>query len=151
MSGAWPAAELPNLTNENCVVTSPAARRYNCIAWAAGEDFRWWWPDPMQTCYWPDVPRAATMQSFEAAYQTLGYVRCGDGAFEKEIEKIVLFGGDSVGEVIPTHAARQLGSGKWSSKLGPFEDVSHDFPEDVSGPAYGKVVLFMSRPRPNDI
>jgi hypothetical protein len=88
--------------------------------------------------------------SFEAAYQTLDYVRCQDGSFEQGVEKIVLFGSrDHVGDVIPTHAARQLASGKWTSKLGPFEDIRHDVPQDVSGPAYGDAVLFMSRPRLN--
>jgi hypothetical protein len=88
------------------------------------------------------------MQSFEAAYQTLGYGRCQDGALEDGIEKIVLFGKDCAGDVIPTHVARQLASGRWTSKLGPFEDISHEVPDDVSGPAYGNAALFMSRPRP---
>jgi hypothetical protein len=40
---------------------------------------------------------------------------------------------------IPTHAALQLESGDWTSKLGDFEDISHSTIEAVSGPVYGRV------------
>ena len=39
-------AIFPGLRNSAYRVTSPAARDYNCIAWAAGDATRWWWPDP---------------------------------------------------------------------------------------------------------
>jgi hypothetical protein len=44
-----------------------------------------------------------------------------------------------------THAARQLPTGKWTSKLGKAEDIEHDSPDDVAGGIYGEVVLFMRR------
>jgi hypothetical protein len=47
---------------------------------------------------------------------------------------------------VPTHAALQLPSGEWTSKLGPFEDISHAHENDVNGPAYGAVRFYMSRP-----
>lgn len=45
-----------------------------------------------------------------------------------------------------THAARQLPSGQWTSKLGKSEDIQHESAEDVSGGVYGEVVEFMKRP-----
>jgi hypothetical protein len=83
-----------------------------------------------------------------AAYETLGYTLCFDGALQDGIEKIALYGKGAVGSEVPTHAALQLESGKWTSKLGPFEDVHHDTPDDAMGPVYGRVLCFMSRPRP---
>ncbi len=54
-------------------ITSPRTVAYNCIAWAAGETRRKWWPDKMGVAYWPKgVPREATLAAFIAAYATLG-------------------------------------------------------------------------------
>ncbi len=46
---------------------------------------------------------------------------------------------------LPTHAARQLASGRWTSKLGKAEDIEHDL-HDLEGDLYGIVVLLMKRP-----
>ena len=45
---------LPGLAGTNYRVTSPADDGYNCIAWAATETDRWWWPDPFGAGYWPE-------------------------------------------------------------------------------------------------
>ena len=44
---------FPGLAGTGYAVTSPPAVEYNCIGWAAGEDDRWWWPDPAGVSYWP--------------------------------------------------------------------------------------------------
>ena len=49
---------------------------------------------------------------------------------------------------VPTHAARQMPSGRWTSKLGFREDIEHDL-HAVSGDLYGTVVLLLKRPRGN--
>ena len=59
-----------------------------------------------------------------------------------------MFGKGSVGHEVPTHAALQLESGDWTSKLGPFEDVTHTTVEAVAGPVYGTVICYLARPRP---
>ena len=93
MLGSWPIYELPNLVPETYDITSSATRRYNCIAWAAGEDFRNWWPDSFDVGYWPPgVPRQVTIQAFIRAYGALGYRPCIDGALEPGVEKIALYG-----------------------------------------------------------
>src|ERR1035438_162844 len=128
MPGSWPSHELPYLTADNCEVTSAQSRRYNCIAWAAGNDLRNWWPDPRGIGYWPlGIPRQVTIDAFMRAYGTLGYTLCFDESLEEGLEKIAIYGTTALdGSVIPTHAALQLQSGKWTSKLGPFEDINHD-------------------------
>lgn len=132
------------------VATSPASLEYNCIAWAAGETDRWWWPDSMGLSYWPEgVPRRETVDAFVQAYRTLGYESCDSQSPEFGVEKIAIYVND-LGLRRPTHAARQLPSGKWTSKLGRREDIDHDglhgdYPPDCR---YGQVAVILSRPRP---
>lgn len=98
--------------------------------------------------YWPqNVARAVTTESFLRAYATLGYTLCFDGGLEAGIEKVALYGAGPVGQETPTHAALQLESGRWTSKLGPFEDVSHATTADAEGPIYGRVICYLARPR----
>lgn len=140
---------LPNLTPANHQITSPPTPVYNCIAWAAGNNDRWWWPDPMNVYYWPPgVPREVTVNAFVVAYALLGYKLTMDASLEPDVEKIALYGKTEWnGQQTPTHAALQLTSGKWTSKLGKAEDIQHDSPADVEGPVYGRVICFFSRPR----
>jgi len=148
MPGSWSPLELPNLNATNYEVKSQATRRYNCIAWAASEDFRWWWPDPMGKSYWPPgVTRAETIPAFLEAYQTLGFRLCTDGALETGIEKVAIYGRGQAGAEVPTHASLQLKSGQWTSKIGPFEDIHHETLNGVSGPIYGHVIRYLARPR----
>lgn len=150
MPGSWPQHELPFLTEDCCEITSKSSNRYNCIAWAAKDNLSNWWPDEWDVGYWPEgVPRVLTVTAFMQAYGTLGYQLCYDGKLEQGLEKIAIFAIEEKGVEVPTHAALQLESGKWSSKLGPFEDVCHDMPDDVRGPVYGKLMCFMARPRQN--
>lgn len=99
---------------------------------------------------WPTgAPRVVTMEAFVKAYETLGYKICYDNSLEPRLEKVAIYGktNPAEGTLIPTHAARQLESGEWTSKLGPFEDVNHKTIDDVNGPAYGRAIYFMSRTR----
>jgi hypothetical protein len=148
--GSWNPAEFPNLTNSNHTITSPTAHRYNCIAWAAGNDGRNWWPDLFNQGYWPlSVPREETIDAFVQAYETLGYKLCYDERLEQGVEKIAIYGKDNPDNTVtPTHAARQLPTGEWTSKLGNFEDISHATPGAVNGPIYGRIVCYMCRPIP---
>lgn len=149
MPGSWPQHELPNLTHNNCEVKSPATKRYNCLAWAAGENFRWWWPDPMGKDYWPPgIARSETVQGFLLAYGTLRFSLCFDGTLEAGIQKLAIYGKGQVGAEVPTHASLQLENGQWTSKIGRFEDIDHTTASVVDGPIYGHVICYLARPRP---
>lgn len=140
-----PLGAFPILTEANHRVTSATSRSYNCIAWAAGDTETWWWPDIDEVGYWPiGAVRAETIGAFIAAFQTLGYEVCADGAVESSTEKIAIFALEGV----PTHAARQLPSGWWSSKLGTQEDIEHTL-DALDGPIYGSVASFLRRDRPD--
>ena len=63
-----------------------------------------------------------------AVFRSLGFVMRDDGDHEIGLEKIALYATD---DDEYTHVARQLPSGKWTSKLGGLEDIEHDLPDDV--------------------
>ena len=122
-------------------VTSPPSRRYNCIAWAAGVSNDWWWPRPR--VYWPPgALREPTLSAFIAAFAVLGYETCDDGALEEGVEKVAIY---ALQNGLPTHMARQLPSGRWTSKLGEAEDIEHASPAELEGVEYGAVVGYMRR------
>jgi hypothetical protein len=148
MPGSWPTWELPSLTDKTCTVTSRATNRYNCIAWAASEDHRNWWPDPLRIGYWPLPKREVTIPAFIEAYRTIGYEVCADDSLEAGLEKIAIFAiRDPFGMIVPTHAALQLQSGEWTSKLGPFEDISHITVSSVAAFTIRTAAWLKSSPR----
>lgn len=139
-------SEFSSLDEHNYDVTSPQTTSYNCIAWAAGDDVSWWWPDQMNAYHWPDeVPREETLEAFIKAFKTLGYRHCEDGELEDRYEKIAIYAQPI--SLKPEHAARQLPDGTWSSKMGTDHDIMHKRPENISGKWYGIPAKFMRRSR----
>jgi hypothetical protein len=70
---------------------------------------------------------------------------CNDGLFEIGFEKVAIYV-DAGGT--PTHMARQLESGAWTSKCGSLEDIEHYALEAVGGfgaREYGRVAAFLRR------
>jgi hypothetical protein len=85
----------------------------------------------------------ATEETFVQLLGLRGYSPCASPAHETGYEKIALFVSDSQ----VTHAARQLPSGRWTSKCGQNVDIEHDL-HDLEGPRYGKVKLLLARRLP---
>jgi hypothetical protein len=138
-------SQFPDLARIGYRVTSPPDPTYNCIGWAAGVADTWWWPDPGGYDYWPPgVPRQETLDAFIRAFETLGYVPCPDGTPEAGWQKVALYALSG----IPTHAARQLPGGRWTSKLGPEDDIEHDL-DGLVGPLYGVPIQILRRPHPS--
>ncbi|MBI4827208.1 MAG: hypothetical protein HY804_00060 [Nitrospinae bacterium] len=120
-------------------ITSEETIDYNCIAWAAGDTERWWWPGGY---FWPDnAPDGVSQKTFLDTFMKMGFEICKNGDIESGFEKIALYVDD---DKQPTHMARQLPNGKWTSKCGRLEDISHDL-EGLEGPAYGRVTYFLRR------
>jgi hypothetical protein len=143
MPFAW-EKEFSSLVPGDWTKTSDATRRFNCIAWAASDDARWWWPDPSLQYYWPpSLPRENSIECFVLAYESLGYELCGDESLESAFEKVAIYA-DSIG--LPTHAARQLPDGRWTSKLGICEDITHRNLDVLNCQSYGRAVRFLKRP-----
>lgn len=143
-------AKFPRLTPTNYRAASPIDGRYNCIAYAANDTRRWWWPSDRSLGghFWPpNAPRERTTDAFRIAFEGLGYSVCADGDCVEGIEKVAIYV-DELGK--PTHAARQLPSGDWVSKMGEHVDIEHATPEAVGGhegAGYGVVALYLERPR----
>jgi hypothetical protein len=131
---------FPELKHTGYRKTSDDTRQYNCLAWAAGETHRRWDPHVL-TDHWP-ARREQTIPAFKEAYESIGYVQCPDGKEEHGFEKIAIF---AIGGK-PQHAARQLGNGAWTSKLGRDIDIEHPTVDGVKSQVYGEVVIYMKRP-----
>lgn len=135
-----------SLKKSNYCVTSKITPVYNCIAWAAGENDRPWWPVPYPSApyYWPESDKDQLLEDFISGFGTLGYISCENGNLEEGYEKVAIYI-DETGEV--SHMARQLSTGLWTSKCGDLEDIQHNL-EDLEGGdgyGYGKVSHFMKR------
>jgi hypothetical protein len=116
-------AAFPNLIADGYEITSPKSRKYNCIAWAAGDVSRKWDCTglPLVGFYWPPNARAEEgIEALVSAFETQGYQLCETTALEPGLEKVVLY---VDGQGLWTHAAKQLTDGRWSSKLGDAEDM----------------------------
>ena len=91
---------------------------------------------------WPlSAPREETIKAFIEAFESIGYSECADAEFEKAFLKVAIYA-DSAGK--PTHAARQLRNGQWTSKCGDLEDIEHNL-EAFEGSNYGSPVVFLRR------
>jgi hypothetical protein len=130
---------FPGLANSAYEVTSPPTDDYNCIAWAAGDDTRWWEPDPLDVYYWlASSPREYTVDAYVRAYEDAGYRRVQQAS--PGDERVAIF----VKDGIPQHAARELPSGRWTSKCGELEDITHEI-SALEGAFYGTAVIVLRR------
>jgi hypothetical protein len=137
---------FPGLRGKPYGVTSPAQVDYNCVAWAAGDNSRWWWPDEFGQYYWPEgATRRATLDAFVEAFHILGFEVCENPSLEAGWEKVAVY---AKHDGSPTHVARQLPDGAWTSKLGSLYDIKHPGLEEVSGDDYGNPVVILRRRRP---
>lgn len=141
---SWIDAQYPAAAGRY-QITSPTDDDYNCIAFAAGCDTEWWSHQPGYR--WP-AQRTPLINALVAVFAGLGYENRepSDNAIEAGYDKVALY----VKRGMWCHAARQLPSGKWRSKLGPDEDIEHDTPECLCGDgnAYGAVHCIMRKARP---
>lgn len=149
--------ENTSLQNHYYKVTSARTPRYNCIAWAAGDLSRPWWPiayPHTPPYYWPCSAEDETIQDFIQAFQNyLGYEECLSRDFEEGYEKVAIFVSFDDPEEV-THMARQLSSGLWTSKCGDRQDIEHDLEgleNTQSSSGYGIVTCIMKRPLSDNV
>jgi hypothetical protein len=140
-------SEFENLLPGTFEITSEWSGVYNCIAFAANDTHRKWWPVPLADArkdrYWPEgAPRTEKLRSFVRAFEIEGgYQPCDSVELENGVEKIAIF----MRGPKPTHMARQLPNGKWASKLGDKEDIHHNSLHEVEGRIYGTVARILCR------
>jgi hypothetical protein len=123
---------------------SPSTDIYNCIAFAFGDTHKWWWPRGGFGIYWPDgFPMSDDVEVLVRVFNTYGFFACPDGTYEQGFEKVVIYSNGGKFK----HAARQLESGRWASKLGEEQDIEHELPEHLNSSIYGTATEFLRRPR----
>jgi hypothetical protein len=137
----WVPANFPRLAAVGSYErTSDKTSEYNCIAWVAHITDDWWWPE--LDSYWPD-PSATnpTLDGFRRVFHDRGFRKAKTADHDWGYEKVCVYlnGG------IPTHMARQLPSGKWTSKLGHGWDISHLTLEQLHDSVYGKAEEILRR------
>lgn len=136
---------FPFLSLDGGYHTSLSDPDYNCIAHAAGDNSKWWWPIKIRGDeYWPIVERELSLGCFQQMFSHYGYDVCDDEVLEEKFEKIAIFVGQ---DGLPTHAARQLKDGAWTSKLGRSIDIEHQSLNGMQGLEYGNIAVIMKRPR----
>lgn len=122
---------------------SPETDEYNCIAWAYEITDKWLWPGH-QDSYWPSgVTGADLLESITQLFLSNGYEKCDTPELEEGYKKVAIY----VNQQGPTHIARQVESGRWTSKLGILEDIEHETLEALEGDAYGKATAFLKKRR----
>ena len=145
-----------NLKDGEFEITSPFDAKYNCIAHAAEDDSRWWWAVDTKTAgndvFWfNNIPSQATLENFILAFQKLGYQPCKNAETEEGFEKVAIYVSTKdethAPKGTPTHIARQLPNGKWTSKLGQDVDISHSTLNNLEGNLYGIVKEILKRPK----
>ena len=140
---------FPDLARIGYAIKSRTTKRYNCIAWAAGDTTRRWDPSNMPKrisgFYWPEEASGYFgVDDLASVFGLLGYEKCAGGTLEFGSEKVALYE-DSDPDLGWAHAARQLPDGRWTSKIGELWDIIHNTPEAVIGSGYGRIVCYMRR------
>jgi hypothetical protein len=126
--------------------TSEPTIEYNCLSWALGINWTRYDPEPKCAGYFwfPGVEREWSVKAIRKIFENHGYVLCDSHNLEEGYEKVAFYI-DETGS--PEHFARQLPSGRWTSKLGELNDIEHDTLESLSTPDYGTPQLFLKRKR----
>jgi hypothetical protein len=135
------AISFPKLVDPLLKKTSEATQQYNCIAWAFEDNTKKWWPS--KRAYWPEkFDGMNAMEAFSFLFAKNGWVKTDNRLAAAGLKKIALYYNPLTGE--PTHAARLLENGFWTSKLGDHIDLSHELSE-LEGPEYGLVLAIFEK------
>lgn len=136
----------PKLRPENHAVTSLATARYNCMAFANGDEKHWWQANENGQRYsWPaKIPD--TLDGWVQVFTQQGYEHTDERGVEPGYEKVAIF--VDLTDMLPGHVS--ISDGKtWKSKLGRFQDIRHDSLDLLEGDTsceYGIVERILRRP-----
>jgi len=100
------------------------------------------WPGRYPEYHWPpDISGTDELQTLIQLFLDAGYEECDTGEQEYGFKKVAIYGNDEG----PKHAALQLASGRWTSKLGEAQDIEHDTLEVLEGKLYGRAFVFLKK------
>lgn len=123
--------QFPRLRESDHKVTSTDTDSYNCVGWVHNDVEHYWDPDH----HWPQAVDASDdseddLASYLDLFKWMGFEPCEDGSLEDGYLKIAVYSVEhaALGQAKRefTHVARQLPSGRWSSKGGVLQDFRHE-------------------------
>jgi hypothetical protein len=127
---------FPNLTNE-FTYSSLKNGDYNCIAWIEKNEEDW-------IQFYDEFGRLIkNPERYIHHFSQLGYAPTNNGNLETGKQKIAIYIASSSNRF--KHVARQLEDGRWTSKLGEWEDIEHNTAENLLGGSYGDILKFMEK------
>lgn len=143
-------SRFPKLSLDNHETKSKATPRYNCVAFARGDDRHWWEPGLYGgKYYWPpELQEGDLLESWKKVFTLKGYKETKNREVEPGFEKVAIYVG--LNDFRPSHVAVSDGH-VWKSKLGKGQDISHsslDILEGDQQDEYGIVDSIFKRPLP---
>lgn len=107
-----------------------------------GESHRRWDPATPRSSrnYWPIESDSSRLADAIGAFEAVGFRQVAVARARVGWQTITLYAAGA--EV--THAARLLGNGRWTSKLGP--DIDIDTLDALRGGLYGEPAVMLERP-----
>jgi hypothetical protein len=94
--------------------------------------------------YWPPgFPLSDSVDILIKIFELHGYSKCDARDQEPGYERVVIYCRDGRFK----HAARQLRSGRWTSKVGEEQVIEHERAEHVVCDDYGTIAQFLRRKR----
>ena len=139
-------AKFPKLNSRNYKRTSDATGRYNCMAFANGEDRKWWEAGVNGgRFYWPPKTND-TLEGWVEIFTKQGYRLTSDRGIERGVEKVAIY--VDLKDMLPGHVAKSDGH-VWKSKLGRLQDIEHSSLDLLEGDQhweYGIVDRILRRP-----
>lgn len=131
----------PNLSIQGYHISSCKTPYYNCFAWAS--EISHLWIDNYGS--WPvELPMELTLETYVKYFGRLGYLPANslDESVEEGYSKVAIYANS---ENEPTHAARQLPTGKWTSKIGALQDIEHNNLKALEDDRFGKAVVILKK------
>lgn len=123
---------FPNLGPDKFAYTSLKTEDYNCMAWAVENTEDWIQFDGGYDC---------KIETYINYFSSLGFTITEDVSYTNGIIKICLYAENNEFR----HVARQLPNGRWTSKMGDWEDIEHETPDVLIGNFYGSKLIFMEK------
>ena len=125
--------KFPNVViGTNLHYTSLRTDEYNCAAWAIGITDDW---IQFKGRYDTEV------STYISYFKEKGFVIDENNTLQEGFIKIAIYlEGNEF-----KHVARQLANGKWTSKIGDWEDVEHDTLQVLFGDFYGTQVIILKK------
>lgn len=138
---------FPKLVSGTFEPASKATARYNCIAFAAGDERHWWEGEGNGGRYsWPSrIRRVTTVETVCEIFVSEGFVETQNCEIEPGYEKVAIYAHLDTCEF--SHVARSDGT-VWKSKLGKGQDIHHyslDVLEGDQSDEYGIVERILRR------